>query len=120
MRDGGARDVCCRERLKEVGKNAEQRSGKHSGKQRRKEVTVTTWLMTGCSTGPGRSPAEAVLKAGYNAVVIARGVSKVKDLAAAYPDTAVAAALDVTDKEQVREAARFEGGTVRRDRSPRQ
>lgn len=68
---------------------------------------MTTWLVTGCSTGPGRSPAEAVLKAGYNAVVIARGVSKVKDLAAAYPDTAVAAALDVTDKEQVREAARL-------------
>jgi NAD(P)-dependent dehydrogenase (short-subunit alcohol dehydrogenase family) len=47
------------------------------------------------------------LKVGYNAVVIARGVAKVKDLAAAYPDTAVATALDVTDKEHVREVARL-------------
>lgn len=64
---------------------------------------MTTWLITGCSTGLGRSLAEAVLDAGHNAVVTARDVARVQDLAAAFPDTAVAAALDVSDKEQVAE-----------------
>lgn len=62
---------------------------------------MTTWLITGCSTGLGRSLAEAVLAAGHNAVVTARDVAKVLALAAQYPATAHAAALDVTDKAQV-------------------
>jgi NAD(P)-dependent dehydrogenase (short-subunit alcohol dehydrogenase family) len=45
---------------------------------------MTTWLITGCSTGLGRSLAEAVLKAGHNAVVTARDVSRVQDLANAH------------------------------------
>ncbi|EJJ29492.1 oxidoreductase [Rhizobium sp. CF142] len=63
---------------------------------------MTNWLITGCSTGLGRSLAEAVLKAGHNAVVTARSTAAVQDIVAAFPDTALAAALDVTDKEQVR------------------
>ncbi|CDM60877.1 MULTISPECIES: SDR family NAD(P)-dependent oxidoreductase [Rhizobium] len=66
---------------------------------------MTTWTITGCSTGLGRSLAEAVLAAGHNAVVTARDVAKVQDLAAAFPDTALAAPLDVTDKEQVARVA---------------
>lgn len=62
---------------------------------------MTTWLITGCSTGLGRSLAAAVLAAGDNAVVTARDVAKVQDLAAQFPATADAAALDVTDKAQV-------------------
>jgi len=62
---------------------------------------MTTWLITGCSTGLGRAFAEAVLDHGHNAVVTARDVAKVRDLAAKYPATALALALDVTDDTQV-------------------
>ncbi|TCC35421.1 oxidoreductase [Kribbella speibonae] len=62
---------------------------------------MTTWLITGCSTGLGRAFAEAVLDRGHNAVVTARDVAKVQDLADKYPDTALALPLDVTNDEQV-------------------
>jgi NAD(P)-dependent dehydrogenase (short-subunit alcohol dehydrogenase family) len=64
---------------------------------------MTTWIITGCSTGLGRTLAEAVLAAGHNAVVTARDVAKVQDLATKFPTTAYAAALNVTDKLQVAE-----------------
>ncbi|HEY3575695.1 MAG TPA: oxidoreductase [Arthrobacter sp.] len=75
---------------------------------------MTTWLITGCSTGLGRALAQAVLAHGHNAVVTARNVNAVKDIAAGYPDTALALTLDVTDKEQISSAvqqaqARFGG-----------
>jgi NAD(P)-dependent dehydrogenase (short-subunit alcohol dehydrogenase family) len=47
---------------------------------------MSTWLITGCSTGLGRSLAEAVLDHGDNAVVTARDVAKVRDLVDAHPD----------------------------------
>lgn len=62
---------------------------------------MTTWLITGCSTGLGRALAEAVVGAGHDVVVTARDVAKVADLAAAAPDRVLAAALDVTDPAQV-------------------
>ncbi|MEV4349943.1 oxidoreductase [Actinoplanes sp. NPDC049596] len=62
---------------------------------------MTTWLITGCSTGLGRALAEAVLDSGDNAVVTARDVAAVADLAAAHPGTARAVALDVTDPGQI-------------------
>jgi NAD(P)-dependent dehydrogenase (short-subunit alcohol dehydrogenase family) len=62
---------------------------------------MTTWLITGCSTGLGRSFAEAALESGANVVVTARDVAKVSDLADAHPETALALALDVTDDAQV-------------------
>jgi NAD(P)-dependent dehydrogenase (short-subunit alcohol dehydrogenase family) len=62
---------------------------------------MTTWLITGCSTGLGRALAEAVLEHGDNAVVTARDVSSVQDIADAHPDSALAVALDVTDDGQV-------------------
>src|SRR3954447_18837214 len=62
---------------------------------------MTTWLITGCSSGLGRAFAEAVLARGHNAVVTARDAAKLADLAQAHPDTALALALDVTDDEQV-------------------
>ncbi|MFF2318517.1 oxidoreductase [Arthrobacter sp. NPDC058097] len=78
---------------------------------------MTTWLITGCSTGLGRALAQAVLAHGHNAVVTARNVNAVKDIAADYPDTALALPLDVTDKEQISSAvqqarARFGGVDV--------
>ncbi|MGV6477365.1 MULTISPECIES: oxidoreductase [Azotobacter] len=63
--------------------------------------SMTTWLITGCSSGLGCHLAHAVLQAGFNAVVTARNAATVQDIVAAYPDTAVAAALDVTDRAQV-------------------
>jgi NAD(P)-dependent dehydrogenase (short-subunit alcohol dehydrogenase family) len=62
---------------------------------------MATWLITGCSTGLGRALAQAALGHGHNAVVTARNVTTVEDIAAAYPDTALAMALDVTDRTQI-------------------
>jgi NAD(P)-dependent dehydrogenase (short-subunit alcohol dehydrogenase family) len=67
---------------------------------------MSTWLITGCSTGFGRALAEAVLERGDNAVVTARDVAKVEDLAKAYPEKALALGLDVTDQTQVDRAVR--------------
>ncbi|WP_020576358.1 oxidoreductase [Actinopolymorpha alba] len=67
---------------------------------------MSTWLITGCSTGLGRALAEAVLQSGHNAVVTARDTSKIADFADAYPDTALAQPLDVTDRSQVEAAVR--------------
>jgi NAD(P)-dependent dehydrogenase (short-subunit alcohol dehydrogenase family) len=65
---------------------------------------VTTWLITGCSTGLGRALAEAVIGAGHNAVVSARDVAKVADLADTTPGRVLAVALDVTDPAQITSA----------------
>jgi NAD(P)-dependent dehydrogenase (short-subunit alcohol dehydrogenase family) len=65
---------------------------------------MATWLITGCSTGLGRAFADAVLKHGHNAVVTARDVAQVQDIARAYPGSALALPLDVTDDAQVNAA----------------
>jgi NAD(P)-dependent dehydrogenase (short-subunit alcohol dehydrogenase family) len=62
---------------------------------------MSTWLITGCSTGLGRALAEAVIAAGHNAVVTARDVQKVADLAAGNEDRVLALPLDVTETVQV-------------------
>lgn len=67
---------------------------------------MTTWFITGCSTGLGRAFAEAVLAHGHQAVVTARDVSTVADLVDAHPETALAVTLDVTDDAQVTAAVR--------------
>jgi NAD(P)-dependent dehydrogenase (short-subunit alcohol dehydrogenase family) len=72
---------------------------------------MSTWLITGCSTGLGRALAEAVLAHGDSAVVTARDVASVQDLADTHPDTALAVALDVTDDAQV--AAAVQAGEAR-------
>lgn len=68
---------------------------------------MTTWLITGCSTGLGKSLAQAVLHMGYNAVVTARDIGAVQDLVSKHPDTALAVALDVTSIDQVEKAVRL-------------
>lgn len=65
---------------------------------------MTTWFITGCSTGLGRSLAQAVLAAGFNAVVTARDPSSVADIVAHHPQRALAVGLDVTDPSSVNEA----------------
>src|SRR3984957_9116461 len=62
---------------------------------------MSTWLITGCSTGLGRALAEAVIEAGHNAVVTARDAATVSDLADAAPQRVLPAALDVTKPQQV-------------------
>jgi NAD(P)-dependent dehydrogenase (short-subunit alcohol dehydrogenase family) len=64
---------------------------------------MTTWLITGCSTGLGRALAEAVAGAGYNVVATARDQAKVAGLAEGN-DRVLALALDVTDPGQVSSA----------------
>jgi NAD(P)-dependent dehydrogenase (short-subunit alcohol dehydrogenase family) len=66
---------------------------------------MSTWLITGCSTGLGRALAEAVIGAGHNAVVTARDVTRVIDLADIAPERVLAVALDVSKSEQVASAA---------------
>lgn len=65
---------------------------------------MTTWLITGCSSGLGRAFAEAALERGYNVVATARDATKLENLAARYPNTALALSLDVTDRPQIEAA----------------
>ncbi len=67
---------------------------------------MSTWLITGCSTGLGRALAQAVIGAGHHAVVTARDVAKVADLAAGAPRRVLPVALDVTRPDQVEAAVR--------------
>jgi NAD(P)-dependent dehydrogenase (short-subunit alcohol dehydrogenase family) len=62
---------------------------------------MRTWFITGCSSGLGRSLAEAVLKAGDQAVVTARKIESIQPLSDRYPDTALTLSLDVTDFQQI-------------------
>ncbi|NTJ11533.1 oxidoreductase [Rhizobium lusitanum] len=68
---------------------------------------MTTWMITGCSTGLGKSLARAVLDAGFNAVVTARDISALEELVSAHPDTAAAAVVDVTNKIQIESAIKL-------------
>lgn len=59
------------------------------------------WLITGSSTGFGRSLTEAVLKKGYRVVATARKPEQLSDLIDQYPQTAKAVRLDVTDLQNI-------------------
>ncbi|MFC9835294.1 oxidoreductase [Rhodococcus sp. NPDC127530] len=67
---------------------------------------MTTWFITGASSGLGDALARAVLEHGDNAVITARNADHVQDLVAAHPNSALAVPLDVTDHEQVVAAVR--------------
>ena len=72
------------------------------------------WFITGCSTGLGRSLAEAVLARGWRAVVTARDKASVADLVGGAGDRGLALDLDVTKPAQIAAAvqaaeARFGG-----------
>ena len=59
------------------------------------------WFITGCSTGFGRSLAEAVLARGWRAVVTARDAARVADLVAGSGERGLALSLHVTDAAKV-------------------
>jgi NAD(P)-dependent dehydrogenase (short-subunit alcohol dehydrogenase family) len=62
-----------------------------------REATGRVWLITGASSGFGRSVAEAALAAGDTVVTTARRPEALDDLVEAHPDRVVAIALDATD-----------------------
>lgn len=64
-------------------------------------MNTKTWLITGCSTGIGRSLANEVLKRGWNAIITARDTSKLANIVERYPETALALTLDVTKPEDI-------------------
>lgn len=70
-----------------------------------------TWFITGCSTGFGRDLARLVLDRGWRAVVTARDVDRVADLAEGAADRALALALDVTRGDEI--AAAVEAAEAR-------
>ncbi|MFO1284246.1 MAG: oxidoreductase [Burkholderiales bacterium] len=57
----------------------------------------STWLVTGCSAGLGRSLAARALAGGDRVAASARDPASLHELCAAYPSSARAIALDVTD-----------------------
>ena len=63
-----------------------------------------TWLITGCSSGLGRSIAWAVLRRGWNAVVTARHTETLAAFQTEFPDHALGLPLDVTDRQAIRSA----------------
>jgi NAD(P)-dependent dehydrogenase (short-subunit alcohol dehydrogenase family) len=67
---------------------------------------MSTWLITGCSSGLGRAFAQTVLARGHNVIATARDADQIQDLADAHPDNALALALDVTDQAQVADTVR--------------
>ncbi len=65
---------------------------------------MSTWLITGCSSGLGRSLALAVLERGHNVVVTARDIASVQDIVRRHPNNTLAIALDVGDKARIAQA----------------
>jgi NAD(P)-dependent dehydrogenase (short-subunit alcohol dehydrogenase family) len=64
-------------------------------------MTPRTWFITGTSRGFGRTWAIAALERGDRVVGTARDAGSMDDLAAQYPETFLALALDVTDRAAV-------------------
>lgn len=62
------------------------------------------WLITGCSTGFGRSLALAVLTKGDFVAVGARNTNDISDIINQFPDQAIQLKLDVTVPEQINQA----------------
>lgn len=65
---------------------------------------MKTWLITGCSSGFGRSMAECALEMGDNVVVTARNPEAMADIAQKDPEGAFPLPLDVTDQASMERA----------------
>ena len=62
---------------------------------------MKTWLITGCSTGLGKSLAKTVLKKGYQAVVTARNTDTLAEFEREFSKNALVLPLDVTDNKAI-------------------
>jgi NAD(P)-dependent dehydrogenase (short-subunit alcohol dehydrogenase family) len=67
---------------------------------------MSTWLITGCSTGLGRALAQGALARGDTVAATARDAASIQELVDAHPETALALPLDVTDRGQITRAVR--------------
>ncbi len=67
------------------------------------------WLITGASSGFGRSIAEEVLLSGDAVVAGVRSSGRVQDLKAAYPESFRIVHMDVTQPEQIRDGIEAAG-----------
>lgn len=65
---------------------------------------MSTWLITGASSGLGRALTEHVLGAGHHVVATARDPKVLDDLRTAFPETALIVPLDVTDSASIQAA----------------
>ena len=65
---------------------------------------MNTWLITGCSSGLGKSLAEAVLEYGDQVIVTARRVEDIQIFKQKYPQKVLTLQLDVTKEEEVKAA----------------
>ena len=63
-----------------------------------------TWLITGTSSGLGRWLATEALRQGNNVILTARKKAHIEELAGQYPETALAARLDVTEEGGIKSA----------------
>lgn len=63
-----------------------------------------TWLITGCSSGLGKSLATKALEHGAQVVVTARDPGKLEEFASRFPETALVTRLDVTEEDSIRSA----------------
>lgn len=76
---------------------------------------MTTWFITGASSGLGRALAEQVLNAGHDLVATARNTAAITDLRRDHPDQVLIVQLDVTDKASIQtgvSAAHERFGTI--------
>lgn len=62
------------------------------------------WLITGCSTGFGRSLAIAVLKKGDFVAVGSRNTNDIQDIILQFPENAIPLKLDVTKIDEIHQA----------------
>ncbi len=65
---------------------------------------MKTWLITGCSSGLGKSMAEVLLEKGEQVAVTARHPEAVSELKERFPDRALLLRLDVKNKNDVETA----------------
>src|SRR6202011_2910114 len=107
----GREDTCARRGVGRSDCKVECHSGKLASLEENllREWSMTdnkVWFITGCSTGFGRELAKLVLDRGYRAVITARELRSIEDLAAGREGRALALKLDVTNKVEVAEAVK--------------
>ncbi len=65
---------------------------------------MSTWFITGCSSGLGRSIAKAALEAGEKVAMTARNTEELEILAKEYPESALPLFLDLNDEASMKKA----------------